>query len=256
MRLSVDANGTDPTMRGRARVLAERLGLPLVTDPQDFDFLLSYGPSGLSLQKLGAGAPGPLTVSFDDGKQAWRLRHGGGKGQLIARAIGRHRGARPAVLDATAGLGRDAFVMAGLGCQVTLLEHSPIIAALLEDALLRLHASRNGELCAIAERMTLHPIDALDYLAECDPVDLIYLDPMFPEKGRRGGVKKEMGLLRELLNTPTEESLLLDAALRRARLRVVVKRMKKTPAIAGRSPAFELRSKSTRYDIYPLQKYY
>ena len=41
---------------------------------------------------------------------------------MIARAIGLNSPTAPHVLDATAGLGGDAFVLASLGCPVTMVE--------------------------------------------------------------------------------------------------------------------------------------
>jgi 16S rRNA (guanine1516-N2)-methyltransferase len=41
------------------------------------------------------------------------------------------------VIDGTAGLGKDAFVLAGLGCKVTLVERHPVVVALLADGLAR-----------------------------------------------------------------------------------------------------------------------
>ena len=53
------------------------------------------------------------------------------------------------MLDATAGLGRDAFVLASLGCQVTLIERVPAVAALLENGIER--ALLNVETATIAK---------------------------------------------------------------------------------------------------------
>lgn len=256
MKLAVAAGGDEPGVVARAAELAGRLCLPLVQEPAGAAYVLLCTPAGLSLCQTGKGAPGPLNASFLDDECTWRLHHGGGKGQLIARAIGRHRGARPTVLDATAGLGRDAFVMAGLGCEVTLLERSPLIGALLEDSLQRLRCCADEELAAIGARMRFVQADALEYLPAAEPFDLVYLDPMFPAAGKSAGVKKAMALFRELLEEPGDENVLLDAALARARHRVVVKRMKKTPVIPGPAPSYQLAGKSTRYDIYALQKYY
>jgi 16S rRNA (guanine1516-N2)-methyltransferase len=72
---------------------------------------------------------GAVYVDFVEGKARHRRQFGGGKGQDIAKAIGLHKFKNPRVIDATAGLGREAFVLASLGCHLTLLERSPIIHA-------------------------------------------------------------------------------------------------------------------------------
>jgi 16S rRNA (guanine1516-N2)-methyltransferase len=94
---------------------------------------LQVGEQGLQLQQLGPDAPGPVRVDFVEGGAAHRRLYGGGSGQMIAKAVGIAQGVRPRVLDATAGLGKDAFVLASLGCEMSLIERQPLIGALLED---------------------------------------------------------------------------------------------------------------------------
>jgi len=100
----------------------------------------------------------PLSVDFVAGQAAHRRRFGGGRGQLVAKACGLTKGVTPCIVDATAGLGRDAFVLASLGAQVLLIERVEAIAALLEDGLKR--ASRHSDTADIAARMTLRHGDA------------------------------------------------------------------------------------------------
>jgi 16S rRNA (guanine1516-N2)-methyltransferase len=261
MKIAVTGSQVDAVSDHRGEALAKKLHLPYCSMPAaaspEYDLLLVLAAGGLSLQQTGKGAPGPLRVDFDSGVQAWRQRHGGGKNQLIARAVGLHKGARPEVLDATAGLGGDSYVLAGLGCRVTLLERSPVVAALLEDGLLRLAASSLSELQVIAGRMSLRPpISCEDYLAATDGHELIYLDPMFPGAGGTAAVKKDMQLMRQLLDTPADEVTLLRLALDKARYRVVVKRHRQSPMIDGPAPSYQLMGKAIRYDIYSLRKYY
>lgn len=248
----------DDSLRQSAENLAQQLQLPLVDDIGAADsFMLLLDAKGLSLIQVGGSGAKPLRVCFESGKQAWRQRHGGGKGQLIARALGLHKGARPTVLDATAGLGGDAYVLAGLGCSVTLVERSPIVAALLRDGLQRLAAAQAAELRDIATRMELLPAAAAEAeLSAGRTAEVIYLDPMFPGASRSAAVKKEMAWFRELLQPTGDEAELLRLALASARCRVVVKRHKSSPLIAGTAPSYQLQGKSTRFDIYSLKKYY
>ena len=93
-------------------------------------------------------------MDFVEGAVAHRRKFGGGRGQSIAKAVGLKSGAMPTVVDATAGLGRDAFVLASLGCKVTLIERSPVVAALLQDGLAR--AAQDPEIGPwVSERMHL-----------------------------------------------------------------------------------------------------
>ena len=203
-------------------------------------------------KKLGA-----VYADFVAGKSQHRRLYGGGKGQQIAKAIGLHKLKSPTVLDVTAGLGRDAFVLASLGCHMTLLERSPIIHALLNDALIRLKADDDVQLQAIATRMHLEKnIDALMYL-DClksadDHLkpDVIYLDPMFPERSKRAQVKKEMRFFHDIAGSDADSDQLLDLARTCAKKRIVVKRPRLAKPLNHRTPNFVISGKSTRYDVY------
>ena len=170
---------------------------------------------------------------------------------MIAKAVGLQPGVRPTVVDATAGLGRDAFVLAQLGCQVTLIERNPLIAALLEDGLQR--AAADADVAAIVSRMRLLRGDAIALLNTWpDEVpQVVYLDPMFPHRDKSALVKKEMRLFRPVVGDDDDAPALLDAALALATHRVVVKRARKAPAIAGPKPTLVLEGNSSRFDIYP-----
>ncbi|AQU81167.1 MAG: class I SAM-dependent methyltransferase [Halomonas sp.] len=195
----------------------------------------------------------PLSVDFAAGKAAHRRQFGGGRGQLVAKACGLAKGVTPSVVDATAGLGRDAFVLASLGAPVLLIERVAAIAALLQDGLAR--AAQSEDIAHIAARMALCHGDAADQLAVLvadaafDP-QVIHLDPMFPHREKSALVKKEMRLFRELAGDDNDAPRLLEAALDVATHRVVVKRPRKAPPIEGPSPQHTLEGKTSRYDLY------
>ncbi len=195
----------------------------------------------------------PLSVDFVSGKAAHRRQFGGGRGQLVAKACGLTKGITPSVVDATAGLGRDAFVLASLGAQVLMIERVEAIAALLQDGLER--AASADETALIAGRMALRRGDAAEQLAaliadaEFAP-QVIHLDPMFPHREKSALVKKEMRVFRELAGDDDDAPRLLAAALEVATHRVVVKRPRKAPPIAGPAPQHTLEGKTSRYDLY------
>ncbi|WP_240327707.1 class I SAM-dependent methyltransferase [Dechloromonas sp. HYN0024] len=237
-----------PELADRALAMADTLGLPLAGDAE---FALQLGAGGWQLQELGQDAAGPVRVDFLEGAVAHRRLHGGGSGQMIAKAVGIQPGVRPVIVDATAGLGRDAFLLAQLGCPVTLIERHPLIAALLADGLGR--ALGDPDVGVIIERMQLRQGNAVQLFrawAE-EPPQVIYLDPMFPHRDKSSLVKKEMRMFRPLVGADDDAPQLLQAALELATHRVVVKRPRKAPNIEGQSPGYVLEGKSSRYDIYP-----
>ncbi|RXU69503.1 SAM-dependent methyltransferase [Pseudomonas protegens] len=246
-RIQVEALGA--SFEPQARQWAERLSLPLQIDEPEF--ALQVGEQGLQLQQLGADAPGPVRVDFVEGGAAHRRLYGGGSGQMIAKAVGVAQGVRPRVLDATAGLGKDGFVLATLGCEMSLIERQPLIGALLEDGLAR--AALDAEVAPIVARMHLLKGNSIELMRnwEGEPPQVIYLDPMFPHREKSALVKKEMRLFRPLVGDDNDAPALLAAALALASHRVVVKRPRKAPCIDGPKPSHGLEGKSSRYDIYP-----
>lgn len=245
--MNVRVAALEAEFQSAALSLAQRLGLPLDGDAL---FELQLGFTGLQLQELGSKS-GAVRVDFTTGALAHRRQFGGGSGQMIAKAIGVQGSVRPSVLDATAGLGRDAFVLACLGCKVELIERHPVVAALLDDGLQR--ASQHPDTAALMTQMQLHQGDAIELMQhwQGEPPQVIHLDPMFPERSKSAQVKKEMRLFQPLVGSDDDAPLLLEAALQLASHRVVVKRPRIAPAIAGSKPSYSLEGKSSRYDIYP-----
>jgi 16S rRNA (guanine1516-N2)-methyltransferase len=245
--------------RFQAEALAESLGLDNLgvvrpRDVGDIPVLLFLDEQGLGLQLTGKGAPGPVRAEFVTGKMGYRREHGGGAGQLVAKAVGLQKTrATLHVVDATAGLGQDAFVLASLGCRVTLFERNPVIHALLADGLAR--AALNVDCAAIVERMRLLEGSSIDWLAQADAeaADIVYLDPMFPHRDKSALVKKEMQVFRTIVGDDEDSGQLLAGALERARYRVVVKRPRKAPAIEGPEPTTRIEGKSSRYDVYSIK---
>ncbi|MCL7944275.1 class I SAM-dependent methyltransferase [Marinobacter sp. ATCH36] len=242
-----------------AKLLAEKLELPFLgtlrpRDVRDYDVLLFSDDSGLCLQVTGKGAPGPVRAEFVTGKAGYRREHGGGTGQLIAKAVGLQKTRQSLhVVDATAGLGQDAFVLASLGCRVKLFERSPVIHALLEDGLAR--AALNEQSAPISARMALQPGNSIDWLRQADKgaADVIYLDPMFPHRDKAALVKKEMQVFRTVVGDDDDSPALLAAALAIATYRVVVKRPRKAEPVSGPVPTTRIEGKSSRYDVYSIK---
>jgi 16S rRNA (guanine1516-N2)-methyltransferase len=243
---------TDIGLRQQARSLLEQFGFELITEPPDDAYYLRLDEQGLQLQHTGPRATGPIQINFVSGVLAHRRRFGGGRRQPLARAAGMKSGFNPTLWDATAGLGRDAFVLASLGCHVTLCERSAILAALLQDALQR--AAADAEIGAwVSERLHLVHGDSrerLQALEEARQPGVVYLDPMYPPGKEHVLVKKEIRTLRELLGPDRDSDLLLQIALKSARRRVVVKRPRRAGWLNDIKPDTCIASKKTRYDIY------
>jgi 16S rRNA (guanine1516-N2)-methyltransferase len=169
---------------------------------------------------------------------------------LLFQAVG-FRAGRPSVLDATAGLGRDAFRLAYHGCNVTAVERCPAVFALLRDGLER--AERDPEVSQrLGGRMQMvqgEACDVLRTLSADETPEVVYLDPMFPPKRKSALVKKEMRVLRRLVGDDLDAGELFEAARTAARKRVVVKRLRQAEPLAP-NPTHSLCDRTARYDVY------
>jgi len=233
--------------------LAERYGLPWSSSAPAGGLALQRAEQGLEIAGDAKRYGLPIRADFVSGATAHRRRYGGGRGQLVARACGFGKGVVPQIVDATAGLGRDAFVLASLGAEVLMVERVAAIHALLEAALLQ--ALDDEEVAEIAERLSLRHADSATALTEAvsdwpHQPQVVHLDPMFPHREKSALVKKEMRMFRELAGTDDDAPRLLEAALDVATHRVVVKRPRKAPPIDGPLPQHVLEGKTSRYDLY------
>ncbi|AJI95718.1 16S rRNA (guanine(1516)-N(2))-methyltransferase RsmJ [Yersinia ruckeri] len=232
---------------GTLSILAERWGL--VSDEQA-TMALVLTPTHLELRKLDEPKLGGIFVDFVSGTLAHRRRFGGGRGEAVAKAVGIKKGYLPNVVDATAGLGRDAFVLAALGCKVRMLERNPVVAALLDDGLQRGYQDREigGWL---RERMTLLHASSLTALVDIDPrPEVVYLDPMYPHRQKSALVKKEMRVFQSLVGADEDADGLLAPARALATKRVVVKRPDYAEPLAGVAAQAAITTKSHRFDLY------
>ncbi|MGL5358655.1 MAG: class I SAM-dependent methyltransferase [Shewanella sp.] len=213
-------------------------------------FELRFEADTLSLHKRDEPKLDGIVVDFVTGAAAHRRKFGGGRGQAIAKAVGLKQGVTPRVVDGTAGLGRDAFVLASLGCQVTLVERHPVVAALLEDGLRRAYDdSEIGEW--MRARMQLFHGSSLEALAALPgAVDVVYLDPMYPHRDKSALVKKEMRVFQSLVGADVDADALLAPAMALASKRVVVKRPDYAEDLNGVKPTMVLAQKKNRFDVY------
>lgn len=242
---------SDPTLADKAGILAKQLGLPAY-NPKDNGpaLLLTLTPERLELRQTGKGSGGPLFVDFIGGAIEYRRKHTSSRKEAIARAIGLKGGTSPLVLDLTAGIGRDSFILAGLGCTVHMVERSSILAALLADGIAR--AKKEPTLAGIMSRMHLIVGDSLEIMRhwQRERPEVVCIDPMYPHRSKSALVKKEMRLIRLLVGDDEGGDSLLGAALGLASRRVVVKRPRLAPALIGAEPNFTISGKNSRFDVY------
>ena len=188
-------------------------------------------------------------IDFSGGAVGYRFRRGGERGHPLVRAAGIRRGRIPSIVDATAGLGRDAFLLASAGAKVTLIERSAEVHALLQDALGRA-AAESPELAEVVARMTLVHGDARYLLPELKP-EVVIVDPMHPPRRNSALVKQEMRQLSGIVGADEDADELMRIALATARQRVVLKwPLRAAPLLAAPKPSHEFAGKTVRYEVF------
>ena len=248
--------------RNAAMIFSKQSGYPCVSNNEiNTKLNLNYTNEFVELRDMEKNIS--IHIDFISGDLAHRKKYGGGRGQSIAKAIGLKHGIKPpTVLDATAGLAKDAFVLACLGCSITLVERSPVIVELIKNAIQR--AENDEHFQTILEKGFIvinkgsieHLTDLTNKALSDDDIypDVIYLDPMYPDKKKSASVKKNMQILQKLLGKDEDTQELLNAALNVAKKRVVVKRPKGAESLTELKPTHTVESKKTRYDVYIIQK--
>ena len=244
-KLLVASNNED--LNQKAIKLSKKIKLPFAgsleglkkshEDHED-NFLLVVSEDLIYLKKGLAGTSKPIYCNFCK----WSKEN---KRNNLVRTM-RGLPQKGVIIDATAGLGRDALILSSLVERVILIERVPWVSALLEDGLKNSiehlpYLSNTRVICSDSKKFLLN--------LKTKP-DAIYLDPMFENMGK-SKAKREVQALRDLTIQSNEKEL-LEVALKKAKDRVVVKRHKKVKNLAGIKPTFSLTGRVVRYDVYSI----
>ena len=230
--------------RDMAESFSRKTGAPIVDKPGEY-LTIHFDSKGVSLSGFGLTYQGDFAETMMHRVTNGRLQH-----EMLVKAASSEKEGRKAI-DATAGMGEDAFLLAAQGYEVTLYEQNPVVAALLKDAIRS--AKKNQILKDIAGRMKVVEADSVESMSKLlDPVDVIYLDPMFPARQKSSLINKKLQLIQKLEPPCSEETDLFDAALKVGPSRIIVKRPLKSEYLAGREPSYTLKGKAIRYDCYVL----
>ena len=232
--------GTD---RDAAQSLASSLGAPLLDEPGD-GLALRLDGGGLSLVGYG------LEYHGDFEQMIRRIEKGRLYHEMLVH-VAKPGTDRAFAIDAAAGMGEDALLLAACGYEVTMYEKNVVIAALLRDAMRR--AEKNAFLCDIIGRMRLIEGDSVELMQTTDEkVDLVYLDPMFPKRKKSGLINKKLQLIQKLEQPCGDEKAMLDSAMAKHPKKIVIKRPLKGEYFAGVKPSYTVKGKAIRYDCIAL----
>ena len=223
-----------------ALALSERIGAPL-SDTPGKGLTLALDASGLSLVGYGLRFQGDFSL-MKRRISGGRLNH-----EMLVK-IAKTKTEHPVAIDAAAGMGEDAFLLAAAGYTVYLFERDAVIAALLSDALRR--GSLDPEIEEIIGRMHLREGDSIELMASVsEQPGIVYLDPMFPARRKSGLVNKRLQLIQKLEQPCAQEEELLEAAIAMRPKKIIIKRPLHSDSLAGKKPSYTVKGKAIRYDV-------
>ncbi|MDP3268120.1 MAG: class I SAM-dependent methyltransferase [Legionella sp.] len=224
-------------LREKAQLLAEQLNFRLEKNAPGCLFVAN--------DKLTLKLPNFSPLFADFNPETLKKRKEEGKKQGLIRACKPKPGLK--IIDATAGWGRDAAVLASFGADVLMIERHPVIAALLADALqVRIKANE------LPLQLSLHHGDALTFLEGLEPnhyPDVIYIDPMHPERTKSALVKKDLQVLQQMIGEDLDALKLIELAITRVKQKVVVKWPQKIKPLLPTGAFID--GKTVRFDLYP-----
>ena len=195
-----------------------------------------------------------LKCSFIEGPILHRLKYGKGRGQNLAKAVGMKSNKNRNIIDATAGLGYDSFILASLGANVTLIERSKKIYKLLQDGISE-GMLYGGEISKIIGRMSLIYGDSKNILPQLSP-EVILIDTMYKDRKKSALVKNDMRLVREIVGTDSDYTELIEVALKFALNRVVIKQPRYAePLKEIKECSHQILGKTIRYDVHMVAKF-
>lgn len=190
-----------------------------------------------------------LKCSFIEGPILHRLKYGRGRGQNLAKAVGMKFNKNRNIIDATAGLGYDSFILASIGAKVTLIERSQKMYELLQNGIDE-GMSFGGEIEKIINRMELVFGDSKDILPKLTP-EVIMIDTMYKDRKKKALVKNNMRLVRDIVGPDSDYIDLLKVALNCATNRVVLKQPRYAEPIKEiRKCSHQILGKTIRYDVF------
>ena len=236
----VDGTGT---RYDEALALSQRVGAPLSDVPGE-GLTLLLDSDRLSL--IGYG----MRYQGDVSQMLYRITGGRVHHEMLAKAA-KTKTAHPVAIDAAAGMGEDAMLLAAAGYEVYLFEQNPVIAALLRDALRR--AKAHPVLGELVGRMHFTEGDSIALMPRLSvQPELVYLDPMFPPRRKSGLIHKKLQLIQKLEQPCSAEEELLAAAMALHPKKIIVKRPLNGACLAGRKPSYTVKGKAIRYDCIVL----
>lgn len=238
--------------------ISRRFNIPMLSDSENATVepghvVIEIDTSGTFLRLSSWEPRSRWAPDLSSGKLGYRQAQHRATSELLRKATGNQGGRQYSLLDATAGAGTDAVMLAALGFEVTALERHAVLALMLDEALARARTDA-GAPESLSDLRFVHA-DAIAWMqSSTEPFDVIYLDPMFPDRTKSAQVKKPMQILQALHQDETDDTdVLLDLALQNAKYRVVVKRPARAPFLADRKPTHQVKGSNIRFDIYGIR---
>ena len=186
-----------------------------------------------------------IHIDFLKGQMRWRLKRTDHE-TLLKKALGKKRD-NLTILDGTAGFLSDTLIFLALGHKVIACEQSRVLFMLLNDAI-----NRAREELIFLKNLVLAHGNAIDIYKNARNVDLIYLDPMYPDSKKNAARSGSMNDIKNILEIESiknlEDQIFFDFKKQDFK-KIVLKRPIKSKII-DTNLNYQVKGKSTRFDVY------
>ena len=189
---------------------------------------------------------GVMCFDFEELYSYHQRQHYALSREPLAKALGIKGEHKPFIWDTTCGTGKDSLLISIFGGQLKSFERHPAIYLLLADAKRRFNVNFD---IVFADASRLFRV-----ISDEDRPDIIYYDPMYPEKtgSKKSALpRKEMRIFKEIVGEDQDSNQFIEWALKTAKERVVVKRSLGA-SFVKENPTASYEGKSTRYDMYKI----
>lgn len=223
---------------------------PALSSFTENDAVIFFKEEGAGLYFMSAGKVSPLIIDFESVSYRQRLLRGGRRKEAVARAVLQGVKDDALIFDATAGLGRESMILAHAGGRVVSFERQLPVWFILKDALLR--AEGSGYLPFTLPE--LQPIGTITDRPYTERPEVVYYDPMFPEKQSSAQVKKDMFIFRNVVGHDEDTVFFIREALKLAKKRVTVKRPDFAPVLEDEvlKCSYSVDGGQCRFDCYTV----
>ena len=225
--------------------ISDYLNMKVVNQIPTSGSFIDLRKNGLHFTKDSSNLSSFLHVDFLSGSMGWRLKRTEHETSL-KKAIGKNK-EDITIFDGTAGLLSDTIIFLALGHKVVACEQSKIIFLLVQDAIERAKA----ELPFLENLLLLNGKSEIQY-KETQNIDIVYLDPMYPEPSKNALRSGDISTISHILDLESinDDGDAIFFSIKDSNFKKIILKRPIKADIIDKNINYQVKGKSTRFDIY------